>query len=55
MLHRLKHTVQIKRLRVMAKATIKVQFPEGNTKPGNIEMLKFAFELGLDKQMTSIS
>jgi hypothetical protein len=36
----------------VAKATIKVQFPERNTKPGNIEMLKFAFELGLDKQMT---
>jgi hypothetical protein len=32
----------------VAKATIKAQFPEGNDKPGYIEMLKFAFELGLE-------
>jgi hypothetical protein len=32
----------------VAKATIKVQFPAGNEKPGYLEMLKFAFELGLE-------
>jgi hypothetical protein len=32
----------------VAKATIKVQFPEGYARPGYLEMLKFAFELGLE-------
>lgn len=32
----------------VAKSTIKVQFPEGQDKPGYSEMLKFAFELGLE-------
>jgi hypothetical protein len=32
----------------VAKSTIKVQFPEGNDKPGYVEMRKFTFELGLE-------
>jgi hypothetical protein len=32
----------------VAKSTIKVSFPDGHDKPGNRELLKFAFELGLE-------
>jgi hypothetical protein len=32
----------------VAKATIKVQFPDGHDRSNNVEMLKFAFELGLE-------
>jgi IMP cyclohydrolase len=32
----------------VAKATIKAQFPDGHVKPSYVEMLKFAFELGLE-------
>jgi hypothetical protein len=34
----------------VAKSTVKVSFPEGHDKPGYGEMLKFAFEMGLEAE-----